>query len=377
MVFRAQCSRKIGGSSRVSEAAGGRRAKSDAAPGVRSRLVLLYLVLAAMNLGAWAWAAIGLGGRPALLGIALVVYGLGLRHAVDADHIAAIDNVTRKLLQAGKRPVGVGFFFALGHSAVVTLVAAAVAGAAHLLGHFKALQDIGAVVGAGVSASFLFAMAAVNLVVFVSVWRTYRRVRAGAVPQADELGALLNGGGIVARLLRPLFRLIDQSWQMLLLGLLFGLGFDTATEVAMFGVSATQLAHGLPLAAVLAFPALFAAGMSLVDATNGVMMLGAYAWAFVRPLRKLYYNMAITLTSVVVAVLIGGLEAAGLAGGLLRQAGAFWRGVAALNGQMGAIGLGVIAVFAAAWGLSFLVVRLSRPRAEPALAPAKPPGPTL
>ncbi len=361
----------------MSEAAGGSRARAAASPGVRSRLVLLYLVLAAMNLGAWAWAVVGLGGRPALLGIALVVYGLGLRHAIDADHIAAIDNVTRKLLQAGKRPVAVGFFFALGHSAVVTVVAAAVAVGAHMLGHFKALQDIGAVVGAGVSASFLFAMAVVNLVVFVSVWRAYRRVRAGGAYQADELGALLNGGGLIARLLRPLFRLIDQSWQMLLLGVLFGLGFDTATEVAMFGVSATQLAHGLPLAAVLAFPALFAAGMSLVDATDGVMMLGAYAWAYVRPVRKLYYNMAITLTSVLVAVLIGGLEAVGLAGSLSRQAGAFWRGVQALNGEMGAIGAGVIAVFAAAWGLSFLIVRLRPQAAQPALAPTKEAGPAL
>ena len=348
-----------------------------AAPGVQSRLVLLCALLAAMNLGALAWAIIGLGGRPALLGIALMVYGLGLRHAVDADHIAAIDNVTRKLMQAGKRPVAVGFFFALGHSAVVTVVAASVAGAAQALGRFKALGDAGAVVGAGVSASFLFAMAAVNVVIFVSVWRTYRRVRAGGAYEADDLDTLLSGRGFIARLLRPLFRLIDESWQMLLLGVLFGLGFDTATEVAMFGVSATQLAHGLPFGAMLAFPALFAAGMSLVDATDGVMMLGAYAWAFVRPLRKLYYNMAITLASVVVALLVGGLEALGLAAGLLRQAGAFWRGVEALNDRMGAIGLGVIALFAAAWGLSFAIVRLTRPgAAEPALAPAKRSDPT-
>jgi nickel/cobalt transporter (NiCoT) family protein len=326
---------------------------------VRRRLVVVYAGLAVANLGAWAWAFVAFQGRPALLGIALMVYGLGLRHAVDADHIAAIDNVTRKLMQQGQRPVAVCFFFAIGHSLVVTLVAAAVSGAAHLLARFDAFRALGGFIGAGVSALFLLAIAAVNLVIFVSIWRAWRRVRAGGAYVEADADALLGGRGLLSRLFRPLFRLVDRSWHMLLLGFLFGLGFDTASEVAMCGVSATQLAHGLSFGAILAFPALFAAGMSLIDTTDGVMMLGAYEWAFVRPLRKLTYNMIITAASAVVALVIGGLEVLGLAGELAHADGGAWPAIAALNGHLGELGFAIIALFALAWGVSVLVYRLS------------------
>ena len=291
---------------------------AEGAPSLKARLVAIYLVLAVLNVGAWIWALIAFEGRPALLGIALVVYGLGLRHAVDADHIAAIDNVTRKLMQEKKRPVSVGFFFAMGHSAIVVVVAAAVATAAMMLGGFEALKDVGGTISTGVSALFLLAIAAMNVVIFASIYRSYRRVRAGGAYVEEDLDILLNNRGFLARLFRPLFRLVGKSWHMLFLGFLFGLGFDTATEIAMFGLSGAQAAQGMSIVTIMVFPLLFAAGMSLIDTTDGVMMLGAYDWAFVKPMRKLYYNMTITLVSVAVAVLIGGIEALGLLG---RQAG--------------------------------------------------------
>jgi high-affinity nickel-transport protein len=215
--------------------------------------------------------------HPVLLGTALLAYGFGLRHAVDADHIAAIDNVTRKLMQEGKRPVSVGFFFALGHSLVVVLVAAAVAATTTALaGSFKNWEGIGSVVGTLVSTFFLFTIAAMNLVIPVGVWRRFRHVRRGGAFAAGDFDLLLNDRGFLARLFRPLFRLITQSWHMFALGFLFGLGFDTATEVALLGISATQAAQGLSIWSIMVFPALFTAGMSLVDTTDGMLMLGAY-----------------------------------------------------------------------------------------------------
>ena len=224
--------------------------------------------------------------QPLLLGTAVLAYGFGLRHAVDADHIAAIDNVTRKLMQDGKRPVSVGLFFALGHSTVVVLVAAAIAASASALeGRFAEFRDVGGVIATSVSSLFLFAIAAVNLTVLVGVWRTYRHVRAGGAYQEQDLDILLNQRGLLARLFRPVFRLITRSWHMFPLGFLFGLGFDTATEISILGISATQAAQGISIWSILVFPALFAAGMTLVDTTDGILMLGAYDWAFIKPIR--------------------------------------------------------------------------------------------
>ena len=325
---------------------------------LRGRLVAIYAFLLAANLAAWAWALVLFQGQPVFLGAALLAYGFGLRHAVDADHIAAIDNVTRKLMQAGQRPVGVGFYFALGHSSVVVLAAAGVAATATLLSErFELFKSVGAVVGTAVSALFLFAIAAANLLILRSVWRTWRHVRAGGRYVDEDFDLLLNSRGVLARIFRPLFRLVTTNWRMFPLGFLFGLGFDTATEVAMLGISATQAAQGVSIWSIMVFPALFAAGMSLVDTTDGVLMLGAYDWAFVKPVRKLYYNLAITLVSVVVAFLVGGIEALGLIGDQLSLSGWFWDGIGALNDNFTSLGFIIIGVFIAAWVASILIYR--------------------
>jgi high-affinity nickel-transport protein len=318
----------------------------------------IYGLLLAFNLGAWGWAVLAFHTRPILLGTALLAYGFGLRHAVDADHIAAIDNVTRKLMQEGQRPVTVGFYFALGHSAVVIVASAVVAAMTSVLSrHFQAAHSIGGLISTSVSAVFLLSIAAMNLLIFRSVWLTFRHVRGGGSYDEEDFDLLLNRRGFTARLFRPLFRLISRSWHMFPLGFLFGLGFDTATEVALLGISATQAAKGAAAWQLMVFPALFAAGMSLVDTTDGVLMLSAYDWAFVKPIRKLFYNMIITLVSVIVAVLIGGIEALGLLQDNLHLSGAFWTLIERLNGNFNNLGFIIIGLFICAWVGSVLLYR--------------------
>jgi high-affinity nickel-transport protein len=328
---------------------------------LRRKLAALYLGLVAANLIVWGWALAAFRDHPVLLGTALIAYSFGARHAVDADHIAAIDNVTRKLMQQGQRPVGVGLFFSLGHSSVVVLASAAIALAAVALqGRLSAWREIAGLVGTGVSAGFLFLIALVNLIVLVQLHSTFRRVTRGGRYVEADLDLLLAGRGLIARLFRPLFRLIGASWHMYPLGFLFGLGFDTATEIALLGIAAAEAAHGLSLWSILIFPALFTAGMSLVDTSDGVLMLGAYGWAFATPVRKLYYNLTITFLSVAAAVVIGGIEALGLAADHLRLDGRFWRWIGALNEHSGTIGLLLVAAFAASWLVSLLVYRWRR-----------------
>ena len=327
---------------------------------LKARIVLLYTLLLVLNAGAWGWAILSFRHMPALLGISLLVYGLGLRHAVDADHIAAIDNVTRKLMQDGQRPVAVGFWFAMGHSAIVVLVATLVMGATSLLGRFESLRAIGGTISTSVSAIFLFAIATMNIIIFCSIYKSYQRVRSGGTYDEENIDLLLSGRSLLSRMLRPLFRLVARSSHMFMLGLLFGLGFDTATEIAMFSMSARQVSEGVPFGAILALPALFAAGMALVDTTDGVVMLGAYEWAFVKPIRKLYYNMTITLISVCIAILIGGIETLGLIGNKFELNGAPWRWVAELNSNFNNLGFAVIGVFVFAWMLSYIVYRARR-----------------
>jgi high-affinity nickel-transport protein len=334
--------------------------QTTSAPGtLRRRVAGIYVVLAAFNIGAWIWAFIAFHAHPLLLSTGLLAYGFGLRHAVDADHIAAIDNVTRKLMQDGQRPVTVGFFFALGHSAVVLLVAAAVAAtAAALESRVEAWKDLGGVISTSVSALFLFLIAAMNIIILRGVWRAFGKVRRGEPYDNEDLDLLLNNRGLLARLFRPMFRLVSKPLWMLPLGFLFGLGFDTATEVSLLGISASQAAQGLSMSVILVFPVLFAAGMSLVDTTDGVLMLGAYDWAFVRPIRKLYYNLTITLVSVLVAVLIGGIETLGLLGDQFNLKGGFWDVIAALNDNFNDLGFVIIGVFILAWLVSFAIYRL-------------------
>lgn len=325
---------------------------------LRQRVGWIYAALIAANLGAWAWALLLFHHHPVLLGTALLAYSFGLRHAVDADHIAAIDNVTRRLMQAGARPVAVGFFFSLGHSTVVVGATIAIAATATAFqSQIASFHAMGGVIGTLVSALFLLIIAAMNFSILRQLWRSFRRVKAGGRYQEAELETLLAGRGLIARLCRPLFTRIGQSWHMYPLGLLFGLGFDTATEVGLLGISAAQAGQGLPIWSILVFPALFTAGMALVDTTDGILMLGAYGWAFIRPLRKLYYNLTITLVSVLVAVVVGGVEALGLAADQLALQGPFWDAIGALNDHFGIIGYLIIGIFAGAWAVSAAIYR--------------------
>lgn len=327
---------------------------------LKKRLIGVYSFLAILNIGAWLWALAAFYDKPALLGVALVTYGLGLRHAVDADHIAAIDNVTRKLMQMKQRPVTVGLFFALGHATIVIIVTMAVAAAANVLKSFDSVSGVTGVISTSISALFLLAIASMNIMIFLSVYKSYRQVKAGGSYVEEDLDILLSNRGLLSRIFRPAFRLVTKSWHMFPLGFLFGLGFDTATEVAVFGVSAAQAAKGVPVEAILVFPVLFAAGMALVDTTDGIMMLGAYDWAFVKPMRKLYYNMTITLVSIGVALLIGSIEALGLIGEKLALTGWFWNTIGMLNDNFNNLGFLIIAVFIAAWVLSYAIYRFKR-----------------
>ena len=328
-------------------------------PRLSRRIGLLAVLLLAGNAGAWLWAWSAFAHSPTLLSTALLAYVFGLRHAVDPDHIAAIDNVTRKLMQAGQRPVSVGLWFALGHSTVVVAAAAAVALATtSLLTASEEFRQLGNLIGTGVSACFLIVIGLVNLVILAGVWRSFQQVRrTGRYDEAD-LDGLLAGQGFLARLLRPLFRLVTRSWHMYPLGFLFALGFDTATEVSLFGLSAAEASRGADPWAILVFPALFTAGMALVDAADGVLMLGAYSWAYVRPMRRLFYNLTITAISVVVALVVGTLEALNLIADKLGLEGRFWGWIGAVNEHFGVLGFGIVGLFAAAWLLSYLVYRL-------------------
>jgi high-affinity nickel-transport protein len=334
---------------------------NDAADHLRSRIVAIYGILFVFNLGAWIWASIAFHRYPVLMGTAFLAYSFGLRHAVDADHIAAIDNVTRKLMQDGKRPVAVGFMFSLGHSTVVILGAAAIAGAAMALQHrLDAFRSIASVVGTLVSAFFLFAIAIVNLIVLRSIYRAFVRVRRGEPYAEEDFNMLLAGRGLLSRMFRPMFRLISRSWHMYPLGVLFGLGFDTATEIGLLGISAAEAAKGLSFWSILVFPILFAAGMSLIDTTDNILMLGAYGWAFVKPIRKLYYNITITSVSVVVALVVGGIEALGLLGEHFHFEGWFWGTVAKLNDNFGTLGYFIVGLFAVSWIVSIAFYKIRR-----------------
>jgi len=323
------------------------------------RLLTLNIFLVGANLLAWGWALALFRDQPLMLGTAMLAWSLGLRHAVDADHIAAIDNVTRKLMQDGQRPLTVGFWFAVGHSGIVLIAAVCTAWAASALSGAAAYRDLGSMIATCISATFLFAVAAMNLIILRSTWRAFNHVRAGGVYQPEDLDMLL-GGGILSRLFRPLFRLVSRSWHMAPLGFLFGLGFDTATEVAILGLSASQAAHGLSVATVLIFPLLFACGMALIDTLDGVLMLGAYEWAFVKPLRKLYYNITITLVSAMAAIVIGGIETAALIADKLDLHGGLWTLATELGENFNGMGFAIIGLFAFCWLVSWLIYRWRR-----------------
>jgi len=334
---------------------------NDEAGSTKAKVIALYGLLGAFNLAAWCWAFVAFHRFPVLLGTAFLAYSFGLRHAVDADHIAAIDNVTRKLMQQGKRPVAVGLMFSLGHSTIVILGSIAIAATALALQHrIDSVREIGGVIGTLVSALFLFAIALVNLIVLQAVIRSFMRVRRGEPYVEEDFDLLLGNRGFLSRLFRPMFNLIRSSWHMYPLGILFGLGFDTATEIGLLGISAAEASKGLSLSSILVFPVLFAAGMSLIDSTDNILMLGAYGWAFVKPVRKLYYNITITSVSVVVALAVGGIEALGLLVNQFHLTGGVWGVVGKLNDNFGMLGYGIIALFALSWVLSIVIYKWRR-----------------
>ena len=328
---------------------------------VRGRIFALYAFLVAANVAAWLWALVAFHDFPLLLGTAALAYSFGLRHAFDADHIAAIDNVTRKLMQEGKRPVGAGLYFSLGHSTIVVGLSVAIAvTAATLQTRFDAFKNIGSVVGTLVSASFLFAIAIANVVVLVSIYRVFQRVKSGGHFVEADLDLVLVDGGLLGRVFRRFFRVIQHSWQMYPLGVLFGLGFDTATEVGLLVIAGGAAAFNLPFYVILVLPVLFAAGMCLMDTIDGVFMNAAYGWAFARPVRKVFYNITITAISVAVALVIGGLETLNLIGDKLGLTGGdgFWGTIGSLNDNFGVLGYIIVGFFIAAWMLSYVIYRL-------------------
>jgi high-affinity nickel-transport protein len=268
--------------------------------------------------------------------------------------------VTRKLMQQGKRPVAVGFFFSLGHSTIVFGLSVVIAlTSVAIKDRFSSFQAIGGIIGTSVSAFFLLAIAAANLIILISVYQTFQHVKRGGKFDDEDLNLTLAKRGFFGRIFRNLFRLIEHSWQMYPVGFLFGLGFDTATEVGLLGISATEATKGLPVWSILVFPTLFTAGMALVDTTDSILMLGAYGWAFVKPIRKLYYNLTITLVSVLVALLVGGIEVLGLIGDQLKIHGAVWDLIGSLNSNFGVVGFVIIGVFAVSWIVSISIYRLN------------------
>jgi len=297
--------------------------------------------------------------NPALAGLGSLAYTFGLRHAFDADHIAAIDNTTRKFLQDGKRSLGVGFFFSLGHSTIVFSLAAGLAIAAKTVdSRIPALQDYGGTIGASVSGSFLLLIGLLNLAVLLDILAVFRRMKQG-VYDAQQLEQSLQSRGLMSRFfLDRVGDRIDKSWKMYPLGVLFGLGFDTASEIGLLAIAAGVATHHVPILAVISLPIIFAAGMSLMDTADGAFMSHAYGWAFSNPIRKIYYNITVTSLSVAVALLIGTVELLQVTATKLSLNGGFWALLQDLD--LGQIGYLVVAIFVAAWALSLTVWKARR-----------------
>jgi high-affinity nickel-transport protein len=331
---------------------------TDAAPD-RAQLLRLGAIVILLHVLGWGlvW-RYGGPGSPALLGLATLAYTFGLRHAFDADHIAAIDNTTRRLMQQKRRPFGVGLFFSLGHSTVVLLMTIVVALAARTVtNELPRLHEVGRYVGAMVSGLFLYAIGIVNLILLVEVYRGFRRVQRGDAETSNEPTVLVPQG-IVSRWLGPVFSLVTRPWHVYPIGFLFGLGFDTATEIALLTTAGIAASQALPLAAVLSLPVVFAAGMAIMDTADGVLMCGAYGWAFANPLRKVFYNLTITGLSVVIALLVGTIELLSIAAEGLPGRGGVWMLIRHWDPQ--ATGYVVVGVFLAAWAGSVGVWRLGR-----------------
>jgi nickel/cobalt transporter (NiCoT) family protein len=290
------------------------------------------------------------GDNPAFWSMGLLAYTLGLRHAFDADHIAAIDNTVRKLIQQKKNPLGVGFYFSLGHSSVVFLMVLAIALSIHWIqDKMPQMQEIGGIIGITVSGSFLILIGIMNLVILYNLYRIFRKLRKGIQP-SEDIEEILDNRGLLSRLIKPFLRLVGKSWHVYPLGFLFGLGFDTATEIGLLAISAGTAKSVISVFGILSLPLLFAAGMSLMDTADGVFMSIAYRWAFTTPLRKLYYNVTVTSVSVVAALLIGAVELIQVLINKLHLQSGFFKWVSALD--FGDLGYMLVVLFILAWLIS-------------------------
>jgi high-affinity nickel-transport protein len=338
-------------------------------PGEWGRLGLIALVVLAINGSGWAiyvftvmphhfqYAKLGVG-----LGVAVTAWTLGARHAFDADHISAIDNVTRKLMSDGKRPIAVGFVFALGHSSVVvavgvgiTLAAKAVFGA--VVDPNSTYETLGGMLGTLTSAGFLYLIALLNLIVLAGIAKVFKSLRHGELDEV-ELERQLQARGLMWRFFGRFMRSITKTWQMYLVGCVFGIGFDTATEVVLLAATAYAATSGLPFYAVLALPLLFSGGMTLFDTLDGCFMNFAYGWAFAKPVRKVYYNLVITGLSIAAALLIGTIEVLGVLTSELHLSGGFWDFMA--NFDINKAGFAIAGLFAGTWIAALLVWRFGR-----------------
>lgn len=311
----------------------------------------IYGVIAVMHGLGWGLYLHYARSFPSLVGLGFVAYMFGLRHAFDADHIAAVDDTVRLLLQKGKRPLTVGFFFSLGHSTIVLGLSAGIAfAAAAVKQELPQLKDIGGIIGASVSGVFLWTIGVLNLLILLDVMKIWQKAKVGTHNHA-HLEGLLQQRGFINRLLGGrLSKFLDHSWHMYPLGLLFGLGFDTASEVGLLAMTAGASAGDMPIGAVLSLPILFAAGMTVMDTTDGILMSKAYNWAFINPLRKIFYNLTTTGLSVAIALLIGTIELLQVIGGALHLHGSVWDFIASLD--FGVLGYLIVGMFLLAWGLS-------------------------
>jgi len=331
--------------------------------GERRRLAGFFGAVGALHLMGWGLLLVYAASHPAFLALGGLAYTFGLRHAFDADHISAIDNTTRKLLQGGQKPVGVGFFFSLGHSTVVLLIALALGLAVKSLvqgvvGDSGELRSIGGAVGTLVSGGFLVVIGIVNLVILIDIVRVYRKMKRGEYDR-ESLNDELMTGGVMTRVFGRLFRVVESSWQMYPVGFLFGLGFDTASEVALLAISAGAAAQGLPFTAVISLPLIFAAGMSLMDTTDGAFMSKAYSWAFASPIRKVFYNLTVTALSVFVALFVGVVELAQILIQILRLHGPVFQAIASFD-FIGKAGYVIVAAFVVTWVGAYAIFKVRR-----------------
>ena len=345
------------------------RIRDGLTPREWARAGAMLASVVALNVVGWLLLAAAVGGHYHItnteifgFGTGALAYTLGMRHAFDADHIAAIDNTTRKLVSDGKRPLSVGFFFSLGHSSVVFIMALLLNfGIRSLDEQVKndnsGLHTVTGVIGTTVSGTFLYIIALLNLIILVGIVKVFREMRTGRSSD-EELDAQLDKRGLMNRFLGPIARRADAPWKMYPIGMLFGLGFDTASEVALLVLAGSAVVSGLPFYAILSLPILFAAGMCLFDTIDGCFMNFAYDWAFAKPVRKVYYNLTITGLSVFVAVFIGTIEILGLIGSEYNLSGGFWAFMGNLD--INKAGLVIVAIFVLTWIAALAIWRFGK-----------------